>query len=253
MAAAGSKYAFTRDEERRMERIQKMLVGVKHPNILKRVVPHGYNDEENEYGWKKWREAVAADQSLGFSLSLVTTLDLFSSTSEVVLWIKELDQFENRWFPRTRNAIRRFVPRDRREAFEEAFFQDMAQQPEGPLVVGSVEKFLARLEDLKTSKEPGAKEVYNSLEQKGLTAELQQTMNGLIKKIQRLPPLPQTKLTDKEIEENQRLRREAYEDLNLWYIDWATVFRDVLDYNQLLKLGLVTRRRQKEDADPDED
>jgi hypothetical protein len=55
--------------------------------------------------------------------------------------LRDVDLFENAWFPRTRMIIRRVVPRARRDAFEAAFFKNLEQQPLGPGVILSVSTF----------------------------------------------------------------------------------------------------------------
>jgi len=110
--------------------------------------------------------------------------------------IRFLDQAENRWFPRARNAIRRFVAPAEREKVENAFFTDMSQRPEGPLVIASMEKLMVRLEGLRQSNVPGAKDAYTSLERRGLTGSLIQEIKDTIARcksaMESLPPAART-------------------------------------------------------------
>jgi len=46
-------------------------------------------------------------------------------------------------------------------------------------------------------------------------------------------------------------RREAYEQLELWYKDWAQLFRGELPYHQLLRLGLTHRPAAKAEEEPE--
>jgi len=129
----------------------------------------------------------------------------------------------------------------------------MSQQPEGPLVVGSVEKFLGRLAGLKTNTVDGARAAYDALVKKGLTEEVQQQTAALVAEAKQeaaAPPPPPAAAA--EVAAATRAQQEAYEQVNLWYQDWAETLRGELPYHEQLRLGIVTPRtgRRSDPEDP---
>ena len=166
--------------------------------------------------------------------------------------IRSLDRFENRWFQRARTAIRRFVAEEKREAFEAAFFEDMPQQPEGPGVVLSVDKFLARIDAMAKSDVKGAPEAHTSLVKRGLTRAALKGVKELIAEAkQRETPPPGPKVDVDAIQASAEQRQQAYDRVSRWYNDWAETFRSELTYRQLVKLGLIDIKRTAKDDQPD--
>jgi hypothetical protein len=175
--------------------------------------------------------------------------------------IKTLDQFENKWLPRTRTAMRLAIDDVKQRArLEAAFFQDLEQQPEGAPVIGSVSLFLTRLEELARSSEPGAAEVVRALERIGLTpgerARARELIDTARKEAAAATPAP---IDPAVIVAASRRQLEAFDKLNRWYIHWAGVLRDELPYNDALRLGIIaqkggrsTRAMVDLDADLDE-
>ena len=127
----------------------------------------------------------------------------------------------------------------------------MSQQPEGPLVVGSVEKFLARLAGLKTNSVEGARASYDALVKKGLTEEVQQQMAALVTEAkQEAAAAPPPPAAAAEVAAATKSQQEAFEQVNLWYQDWAETLRGELPYHEALRLGIIARPTRW--ATPDE-
>lgn len=227
-------------EVAKLESIQRFLILVTDASIADDAEKLGYDDEEHAMGWKDY--ATAAGMQVPFKHHMTTNeLALTSAGGDGLLpLLRTLDRFENRWFPRTRTSIRRFVVEDKREAFEAAFFENMAQQPEGPGVVGSVEKYVGRLDGMAKSEVKGAAEAYKSLVKRGLTkTALKQVKDMIAEAKQRQEPLPKPKVDVEAIEAGAAQRRAAYDRVSRWYNDWAETFRSELSYRQLVKLGLI--------------
>jgi hypothetical protein len=107
-------------------------------------------------------------------------MQLTDMTAERMRTLQEIDSFENLWFPRMRTLIPRLIPKDNAARFTAAFFEDLSQKPLGPEVVDAVKTFLNRVEELKSSTEPGARKLYKTLGERGLTPKKIEAMRGLI-------------------------------------------------------------------------
>ncbi len=225
----------------RLTEIQRYLVNIADPAIGVPAARHGYDGPEHRLGWSLWQKAAGVDRPLEHALSQVELLIAQAATPEAAKRFEVLDDFENRWFPRVRNAIRRFVDPSKREAVAAAFFEDLGQVPAGPAVVASVERFLARYADLAKTKVPGVKEAIAALAKKGLTDELIESITATIAAAKAEAPKTKTPAPSAEaIAEASRAQLEAYERLNDWYIDWSETLRAELGYHAAVKLGITS-------------
>jgi len=241
----------TTEQRDRLNQIERLLVNIQDQVIGAHAGLVGYDAVEHKLGWSGW--AAAAGLGRPFDHYLVgAAAGPSGAANTTAVRLRLLDQFENTWFPRARTAIRRFVAAASRDAFEAAFFKDMSQQPEGPLVVGSTERFLTRLAGLKSSPTDGARAAYDALVKKGLTEEVQQQMAALLaeaKQESAAPPPPPAAAA--EVAAATKAQQEAYEQVNLWYQDWAETLRGELPYHEQIRLGLVTPRTGRR-SDPDD-
>jgi len=241
---------FTPYEISKLEDIQRLLIMVMDVAIASDAEKLGHDDEEHAYGWKHYTTAAGAHVPFRHHMATNELSLSHVGDSNLMSLLRSLDRFENRWFPRARTAIRRFVAADKREVFEAAFFEDMAQQPEGPGVVGSVEKFLSRVDAMAKADVKGAPEAYASLVKRGLTTS---TIRGVKSQIaeakERQTPGPKPKVDLAAIEAGTEQRREAYDRVNRWYNDWAETFRQELTYAQLRRLGLVSVKQGAKTVD----
>ena len=143
-----------------------------------------------------------------------------------------------------------------REAFLQAFFRDLTQQPLGPGVVGSVGTFLTRVEGLAKSKEPDARKVLETLIERGLTHKRIAAMRELLAQFECKEdggaepdePREQT-LGASEIEKARKAQLDALESLRDWWNDWATTLRSAFSVKDQITLGLtvVTRSSSSDD------
>ena len=229
-------------ERKFLGKCQRFLLHVGSPRIAAKASQVGYDETEHKLGWRLLREASGMDRPFSHYLS-AAELSVASSDSERIRnVIHALDQFENVWFPRARNAIRRFVDKEHREAVELAFFDGLEQQPEGPAVVGSVEKLLERVKALSSSDKAGAKDAFKALQKKGFDDATVAHMQALIADARALSPAAPPSVPTAEQEEADQKQRAAFEQLKLWYLDWADTLRTELTYQEQLKLGLRKQR-----------
>jgi hypothetical protein len=151
------------------------------------------------------------------------------------------------------NPARSFGPTSDEEP---AFFKDLSQKPLGPEVVDSVKTFLNRVEELKSSTEPGARELYKTLGERGLTPKKIEAMRGLIATAEehKAPAGGASPASLMDIARAKEAQLAAVESLKLWYNDWATTFRGVFGLRTQIALGLTTlkRKKQPDDAEGDE-
>jgi len=127
------------------------------------------------------RDLAAVQRRGGARCALARRADGWRRRPQALLL--ELDEFENTWFPRTRDIIRRNVRGDKGEAFLAQFFLNMEQQPLGPAVAESVGKYLGRVDALATVKWHGAKLVLEKLRGRGVTEELATELREKIKQV----------------------------------------------------------------------
>lgn len=240
----------TAEDQQFLGQSLRFLVNLQKPGLAKIAQASGYSGEEHAEGWRLHRAASGQDHAL----SVVFALSSTTPTAEQAYMptLRRVDAFENLWFPRTRAIIQRVVPAESRARFEAAFFHDLAQQPLGPAVIGSVRTFITRVESLEKSKEPGAREVRETLRKRGLTTTVITEMKKLLGEVMELAPAaPQT--VDEEALAKLRVeQKRAVVSLRAWFNDWATTLRTVFNRKQLIQLGLATPSRSKTDepADP---
>jgi hypothetical protein len=232
-----------------LERALRFLVAIQTPSLLLRARRDGYSPEEHRIGQSLWTKAVGIDRPLDHFFTRGVALPVEGIEGQRIL--QDLDTFENTWFPRTRAIIRRVVPRERRDGFEAAFFADLAQQPLGPQVVGSVTTFLSRVEGLEKSQQPDSGGVRKMLSQRGLTAGKVAEVRGLIDQLGQLAP-PSVPGNVQAVRQADAAQREALDQLRDWYRDWATTLRTLFPTQVQIRLGLARRRRSyaEEESEP---
>lgn len=226
------------EERKQLQRVQRFLLHIAEPAIAGKAALVGYDEVEHKEGWRLLRGATGMDRPFSHFLSSAELAVASSDNERTRNVIHELDTFENLWFPRVRTAIQRFVKPDHRDAVATAFFDGLAQQPEGPEVVGSVEKLLERLKGLKASDKPGAKDAYAALVKKGLDDASLAHVTALIADARALAPAKTPTVPEAEQAEADQKQRADYEALKLWYQDWAEALRTELTHNELVKIGV---------------
>ena len=228
-------------------RVMRFMVGIQSPAYAPRARLHGYDKAAHQEGWKHLTVAMGADRPFDhWFLETALTSKGEGGNSELLV---ALDELENLWFPRVRAIIRHKVAREHRDAFAASFFKDLEQQPLGPTVVGSMSVFIGRVEALAKSKQPGAKEVAEAIEARGLTKARVSHIKGLIALAQGAPKPAAPKPSAEEIAKAQQRQRDAVADLRDWFNDWATTLRPLFGPRDQLSLGLTQPSRGKPEDD----
>jgi hypothetical protein len=235
-------------DRRFLLKVSRFLLNVREPHVFARAAMHGYSQHEHAEGWRLFRLASGEHRTLDDLAPSEASAD--ERTPKETL--QALDAFENQWFPRTRAIIRRFA-KEGAPKLEATFFKDLEQQPLGPAVVQSVSTFVQRVEDLRHSKLPGAKEVRAVLAQRGLTDHSLEEIRKLLARV--ATPATTVPRADRKQEREQRLaeQRRALADLRAWREEWRVTFATVFDARTLTALGLVERKRRKAEDEPDDD
>ncbi|AGP40395.1 hypothetical protein BE04_35960 [Sorangium cellulosum] len=230
-------------------RVHTLLFNI--PRYLDRARRHGYTQKEHDLGWELYTTASGKNRRFEHWLAESDQRDVAAGVSaERMRLLQEIDAFENLWFPRMRALIPRVLPRDSADRFAAAFFKDLAQQPLSPAVVDSVKTFLNRVDELASSAEPGARKLYETLGERGLTPKKIEAMRRLIAAAEehRTPDRAAPALRRDEIAKAKEAQLAALESLRLWYNDWATTFRGVFGTRAQVTLGLTSLKRRKKDA-----
>ena len=229
-----------------LNRVVRFLVNVLTPVYAEKAKRDGYNSEEHALGWQLWRTAAGETRPFDHWLreqDISHGSDVDSAEHHRLL--QEIDTFENLWFPRTRAIIRRVVAKDRRDRFAAAFFKDLAQQPLGPAVVGSVSTYVTRIEGLDANAEGDAKAVRGMLRSRGLTvgrmAAIKQLLNAA-KAGSESGKKSAVPVTAAELEKARTAQLEAVGDLRDWFNDWGTTLRSRFGARDQLRLGLMVRQ-----------
>lgn len=244
-AADTAARSFTSREGERLLRINRFLVRVAEPDLARVRARVAYGNADHEEGWRLYRVAAGEGAPLE-----PASADRGGRSNAGLL--QHLDEFENKWFPRTKRIIERFAPAEHRDGLAEAFFRDLQQQPLGPLVVGSVGTFLDRVESLEKSDVPGAKKVRAVLAERGVDAAQIKRLRAVVKEAESLKAAPPTAVLTDDPAESQRARRAAYEALWLWWKDWRETFTTEVNGRQRRELGLVDTALGAKPA-PDDD
>lgn len=228
-----------------LQRVSTFLFHI--PAYAARAKAHGYDDEEHELGKKLWSKAAGRDRPLSHWISEGAHAGQAAQyTAEQRLLLTEIDTFENAWFPRVRGILQRAVPDDHKEAFLAAFFQNLKQQPFGPLVLDSVSTLLDRFEDLAKSAAPGAKEAHALGVKRGLTRPKIAEVRGRIEAARKaMPPaVTSAPVGAKDLIKAANEQRAALADLRRWYNDWAATFRTVFGPRVQITLGITSIKRR---------
>lgn len=225
-----------------LSRVSRFLVNVQSARFSGRAAREGYRPEAHAEGWALWNKAAGSDRPLDhWFTEQAHAADLGNIAADRLRLLQEIDAFENRWFPRLRMIIRRVIPRGRRDAFAAGFFQNLVQEPLGPGVVGSVRALLLRIEGLATSTEPGAKKVFATVRERGLTADKINEVRLLLKKAEEGAPATVKKMavSAADLAKAQAEQQAAFEDLKDWFNDWATMLRPAFNAQEQVILGLA--------------
>lgn len=216
-------------------RVLRFLLGLRQPQIAGLLVAHGFGDNDLEEGWRMLREAVGA------------RLDRATPPAPPPVKTKQLDQFENKWFPIAAATLQRAYPQ-----VNEKLFLNLSQT-EGAEVVVSVGTFIERIEALGTDDDGRADredaEARALLERRGLTTavitQAKQLIEGLERKAsaEEMPIDPEPEFTERQL--------AAERAMWAWYREWSSISRAIIkNRNYLRQLGFLQRSVSHDQGEP---
>jgi hypothetical protein len=207
----------------KVERVIKLLLGLRNPKIAEVLMAHGFSDEDLQEGWELLRQVTRT------RLALVPS----AATMDPTL-LQRLDEWENRWFRIAAATLKRRAPK-----VYASMFLNLVQT-EGAAVIVSVGTFVERYDLLSAPADKGGmgtagKEAKKLLEKRGMKAEVIGEARDLLKRLGAVETAKPAK--DAPPEEDYS---KAETELWAWYLEWSDIARTAIkDRRQLRQLGFL--------------
>lgn len=203
-------------------RTATLLVGLRTASVARYLKPFGLTDADVNEGWQLFL-AATGQRMQGSTV-----------TSRMPSLVRELDSFEDHWFPVAKIVLARHYP-----AVMEQLFLNLVRANGRP-VTWTVQFFLQRLAAMEQGQEPfgadgpAAREI---LRVRGLTDEVVAGAQALAEQLHGLDSeAPPDNL-------DATARKEAEDAMWRWYLEWSGLVRKVItDGNLLRMLGFKKRR-----------
>ncbi len=209
-------------------RVVTFLHGLANPRAASVLAAFGFTQKDLDEGWDLLKNMRAVRVERGPIVTNPHTL-------------RDLDEWENRWFPVVKATLQRHYP-----ALHDSMFPNLSQT-EGLDVVNSVGVFVDRLAKLEAKADAESKAARKLLNQRGLTAPVVKEAHDLLETIStiREEPTPIAP-TAEEVES-----REAA--VWSWYLEWSAIAQaNISDRNTLRSLGFLQTKRSSK-SEPEED
>lgn len=209
-------------------RVLKFLLGLRHPEILATLATYGFDEKQLQDGWTRLT-----------ALRRGRYRPMYVQDPRIT---RELDEFENEWFPVIGAALTHRYPKVRSYLFD-----GLPRRTENE-VAATVPEFLERLDAL-AGGALGAEgqEARKFLETRGFDGAALTRGRALVARLGTAAPLPgiATARSDSLI---------AEEHLWAWYLEWSEIARVAVKNRRLLRLlGFLTKKRGEADEEEDED
>jgi hypothetical protein len=194
------------------QRVLTFVVGLREPQAAEALAAHGFTEADLQEGLDHVGSLTRKRLSMQVQV-------------EDPRVIKQLDEFENRWFPIARYSLNRHFP-----DVAQALFLNLTQT-EGVEVAVSVSIFVERLEAMAAgdasfgANGPAARAL---LARRGLTAERVGDARTLLDQLGTLSGEPRPELSVEE-------QRAAEEALWSWYLEWSGIARTVISDRRVLR------------------
>ncbi len=196
---------------KKAERVLHLLLGLRNPRVAGPLAACGFTERDYDQGWELLK-GIAQHR-----------LDPVVAKSDNPRLVKQLDTWENRWFPIARASLEFRYP----EAHGYLFGK--LHQTSGVDVAVGVGVFLERLEALpKQRRVKDAAAARQLLERRGLHAEVIAEAQALLDRVRSFSKPPAPRVTPAEA-------HDAEEALWRWYREWSTIARTVISDRRLLR------------------
>lgn len=210
------------------------LLGLRNRRIREALAQHGFDAKELAHGWHLLSQMSAGEPDYGAA----------PSSSRI---LRELDAWENRWFPIIDVVLRTNFPDVRRVLFRNL------SRTDGAAVAISVHTMLQRLETM------GRPVADGGLGEEGRRARARLTSRGLRPNViaqaeQLLAELRTVEAMAEEDEEDPVDREKAEEEMWSSYLEWSGIARSAIKDGRLLRTlgfrrGGRRKRREREEDD----
>lgn len=222
-------------------RVLRFLLGLRNPHIVVQLKPYGFGAAQLQEGW-------ALLNALGKGrLDLDPVEPTYDAES-----LRQLDQWENKWFVIGSATLTRHAPEVQRW-----FFKNLVQT-EGPAVIVSTGTFLERWELLDKSEAQGGppaggKAAKKLLAERGLNTETVDQARRLLKVLGAVTgPLPDVEAGAQTAADLEKAEKAMWG----WYLEWSQVARTAITRRLYLRqLGFLRGggRAAGDEAVDDED
>ena len=210
---------------RKIEKMLNLLVGLRNPDIVQLLSSRGFTHEDLKEGWDLFLKAV------GYREDFEVMTDDSATVRDKKTMLRELDQWENDWFPVVDATLQR-----RFESVHRKVFLNLSRS-RGKMVLESVETILDRIESLKKSQQEKA--AMDLLEKRGLDAEERGQARDLIREIREADG---SDPGQDELERHRMQTQGALDEAWAWYKEWSRIARTLIKRNDvLIRLGIRER------------
>lgn len=213
-------------------RVLQLLLGLRNRRVAAALKQYGFTDQELGRGWSLMQALTS--NKLGVTIA--------ANDPHLV---RELDAWENRWFPIVDAVLASNAP----EAYAMVFKN--LSQTEGPEVIVSVGTFVERIELLGKPKDDGGlgapgKKVRELLEKRGLTSAVVGEAKSLLDRVGKIAPATESDPVA-TTEADALLERDLWN----WYLEWSGIARVAITDRRLLKaLGFLRTTAGGEAEEP---
>lgn len=206
-------------------RVLRFLLGLRNPHILAQLKIHGFTAADMEEGWSLLK-------ALGKGkLDADPPEPAYDAET-----LRQLDQWENKWFTITSATLTRHAP-----DVHKWFFKNLSQT-EGPAVIVSTGTFLERwalLDKPHAQGGPpsGGKAAKKKVTERGLTSSVVDVARALLDKLGAAAgPLPDP-AADEQAQADVAAAEKA---MWAWYLEWSQVARSAITRRSYLRqLGFL--------------
>jgi hypothetical protein len=159
------------DQLDRLSTVNRFLINMGDRNTATLANRYGYDGEAHAKGHELYRLASGAHRPFEHFLARGDRQIAMAPTVHKAR-LQRIDAFENDAFPTVENSMRAELAAEDFERIHTAFFDGLAQQPEGPDVVPGVRTFISRLDALRKREDvPNLDAFFKDIEKKGITPD----------------------------------------------------------------------------------
>lgn len=215
------------------QRALQFMLGVRNRRARRALAAHGFREEDFDDGWDRLK-AITKSRLNDEPVEIDPTL------------VRDLDEWENRWFPIVDAVLRNNYP-----AVHKRVFLNL-RQTEGAEVIFSVSTLLDRLEEIALPADEGGsadgRAARKLLERRGLTDDIVGSARELLAQIGTLEADDE----EADIELDQQEREAAEKRLWSWYLEWSAIARVAIrDRRMLRALGFLRTVKRADGTEED--